>query len=105
MFYTRVIKTTISAEENALDNKDVKEVIKNMTKCDSDDEYEKIKKNGFVMAVDILAENTKVQINDDSYNDLIENAVYTTDVLTKIRSIKFDSETEATLIIKMRGEA
>ena len=44
------------------------------------------------MNVDVFTKNTRVKINDGLYNDLIENVVYTTDNITRIRSIKTETD-------------
>lgn len=106
MSYARTIKfITTAAEEELLDIPEVKEAIKDMTNCKTEDDFQRAKSNGILMSVDIFAKNTRVKINDGIYNDLIENAVYSTDNITRIYSIKLEAESvSGTIVMRMRGE-
>ena len=49
------------------------------------------------MNVDVFTKDTRIKINNSTYNDLIENSVYSTNNITKIYSVK--SELPATGVI------
>lgn len=104
MSYARSVKFTASAEEEILDIAEVKEVLKSLTNCKTDAEYKAMKEQGIIMNVDVFTKNTRVKINDGLYNDLIENVVYTTDNITRIRSIKTETDATGTIAFKMRGD-
>lgn len=104
MSYARSVKFIASAEEEILDIAEVKEVLKSLTNCKTDAEYKAMKEQGIIMNVDIFTKNTRVKINNGLYNDLIENVVYTTDNITRIRSIKTETDATGTIAFKMRGD-
>lgn len=95
--------TTSSNDEELLYNAAVKEKLMELLKVTDLSEYDKLINNGIILAFDIFIKNTKISINGESYNDLIENAIYTTDE-TRIRSLKIkDSGITGTISLRMGG--
>lgn len=78
---------TSKADEDLLLNEDIKEKLKELLKADSEEEYIQLCKAGLLLSVDIFVKNTKVSINNETYNDLIENVIYSTRN-TKINSLR-----------------
>ena len=105
MSYARQIKVLVSAEEEVLDKEEIRNVIMEMKNIDDEKEYNLMKRTGFVMQVDVFTSGARVKINNESYNDLIENCVYSTGQISKINSIKFDASVTATFIFSVRGES
>lgn len=105
MSYSRNIKfITSEAEEDLLNIPEIKELVMEMINCNTEEEFKKTKKTGIIMDVTIFTKNTRVKINDELFNDLIENVVYTTGNYTRIHSIKLETATQGTISFKMRGE-
>lgn len=105
MSYSRNIKfTTSQAEEEILDITPVKEVIMDMISCKNNEQYNTMKKEGITMSVIIFTKNNRIKINNKTYNDLIDNFIYSTDDYVKIQSIKAeDIITDGVISLKMRG--
>ena len=96
--YARNIKfTTSAADEEILNITEVQAVLKNMLSCDNDTDYNAIMSRGIDMSVDVFTHGTRIKINNTTYNDLIEDAVYSTNNLSRIYSVK--SELPATGVI------
>lgn len=104
MSYARQIKVPVAAEEEVLDKAEIRQVISELKSIDNEMEYNLMKNSGFVMQVDVFASGTRVKINNEGYNDLIENCVYSTGQIAKVHSIKFDASVTATFIFSVRGE-
>lgn len=95
--------TTTSNNEELLYNTAVQEKLMELLKVNDTVEYDKLIHNGIIIALDIFVKNTKISINGESYNDLIENTIYTTDE-TRIHSLRIkDSGITGTLSLKMGG--
>lgn len=105
MSYSRNIKfTTSQAEEEILDITSVKEVIMDMISCKNNEQYNIMKKEGITMSVIIFTKDNRIKINNETYNDLIDNFIYSTDDYVKIQSIKAeDIITDGIISLKMRG--
>lgn len=69
---------TSKADEDLLLNDGIKEKLKELLKADSEEEYQQLRAAGLLLSVDIFVKNTKISINNETYNDLIENVVYST---------------------------
>ena len=104
MSYARSVKFTASDGEELLDVAEIKEVLMEMLDCDSEEEYNIMCKQGLVISFDIFTRNTRISINNGLWNDLIENAVYSTENITSIRSIKCESSATGTIVFRVRGE-
>lgn len=96
--YARSIKfTTTNTNEDILKLTEVREVLKSMLSCDSEEELNAVVANGIDTNVDVFTSETRIQINGTTYNDLIEDAVYSTNNISKIYSVV--AETPATGVI------
>ena len=100
--YARNIKfTTTSNDEEILNLSNVQEVLKSMLNAKTEDEYRMLMANGIDTNVDIFTANTRIKINNTTYNDLIENSVYSTNNITKIYSIKSELPTTGVIVFTM----
>ena len=94
---------TSSADEDLFYNESIKEKLKELFGVKEDSEYDKVIATGVTLSLVIFVKNTKVSINGESYNDLIENSVYTTSD-TKIYSLRIkDSGISGTISFNMGG--
>lgn len=103
MAYTRTIKVTTSEDnQDLLTLPEVENALCETLKIDNHEEYEKIKRTGLNLGIDVFASDTRVAINGDSYNDLIENIVYSTDTIMRIYAIRIeDANTTVTLSLRI----
>lgn len=100
--YARNIKfTTTSANQEILEIKEVKDVLFSMLNAKSEEEYQMLISNGIDTNVDIFTSETRIQINNTTYNDLIENSVYSTNNITRIYSIKSENPTTGVIVFTM----
>lgn len=104
MSYARTVNFSVGAGEELLDNVSIKNKLMEMLKCDNELEYEKIKQQGILLNFDIFVKDTRIQINNESYNDLIENVVYGTEGTARIFSIKLENACSGTIAFLPRGE-
>ena len=105
MAYTRNVKFTAQADEEILLVPQVKALIMDMVHAKTDFEYDMMKRQGFDMNVDIYTTGTRIKINNEAYNDLIEDVIYSTGNLVKIYSIKSENAISGTISFTMRGDA
>lgn len=100
--YARNIKfTTTSNDEEILNLSNVQEVLKSMLNAKTEDEYRMLMSNGIDTNVDVFTADTRIKINNTTYNDLIENSVYSTNNITKIYSIKSELPTTGVIVFTM----
>lgn len=100
--YARNIKfTTTSANQEILEIKEVKDVLFNMLNAKNEEEYKMLISNGIDTNVDIFTSETRIQINNTTYNDLIENSVYSTNNITRIYSIKSENPATGVIVFTM----
>lgn len=100
--YARNIKfTTTSANQEILEIKEVKDVLFSMLNAKSEEEYQMLISNGIDTNVDIFTSETRIQINNTTYNDLIENSVYSTNNITRIYSIKSENPATGVIVFTM----
>ena len=100
--YARNIKfTTTSKNQEILEIKEVKDVLFNMLNAKNEEEYKMLISNGIDTNVDIFTSETRIQINNTTYNDLIENSVYSTNNITRIYSIKSENPTTGVIVFTM----
>ena len=100
--YARNIKfTTISKNQEILEIKEVKDVLFNMLNAKNEEEYKMLISNGIDTNVDIFTSETRIQINNTTYNDLIENSVYSTNNITRIYSIKSENPATGVIVFTM----
>lgn len=100
--YARNIKfTTTSANQEILEIKEIKDVLFSMLNAKSEEEYQMLISNGIDTNVDIFTSETRIQINNTTYNDLIENSVYSTNNITRIYSIKSENPTTGVIVFTM----
>ena len=95
--------TTSSSDEDLLYNEAVKEKVMELFKVTDAFEYDKLVANGIILSLDIFCKDTKVSVNGESYNDLIENTIYNTSD-TRIRSLRIkDSGVVGTISFRKGG--
>lgn len=100
--YARNIKfTTTSKNQEILEIKEVKDVLFNMLNAKNEEEYKMLISNGIDTNVDIFTSETRIQINNTTYNDLIENSVYSTNNITRIYSIKSENPATGVIVFTM----
>lgn len=100
--YARNIKfTTTSKNQEILEVKEVKDVLFNMLNAKNEEEYKMLISNGIDTNVDIFTSETRIQINNTTYNDLIENSVYSTNNITRIYSIKSENPATGVIVFTM----
>ena len=100
--YARNIKfTTTSANQEILEIKEVKDVLFSMLNAKSEEEYQMLISNGIDTNVDIFTSETRIQINNTTYNDLIENSVYSTNNITRIYSIQSENPAAGVIVFTM----
>ena len=100
--YARNIKfTTTSANQEILEIKEVKDVLFSMLNAKNQEEYQMLISNGIDTNVDIFTSETRIQINNTTYNDLIENSVYSTNNITRIYSIKSENPATGVIVFTM----
>lgn len=100
--YARNIKfTTTSKNQEILEIKEVKDVLFNMLNAKNEEEYKMLISNGIDTSVDIFTSETRIQINNTTYNDLIENSVYSTNNITRIYSIKSENPATGVIVFTM----
>ena len=104
MAYTRNVKFSTQANEEILLLPEVKAIIMDMVGAKTDMDYALMKRQGFVMSVDIFTSDTRIKINNEAYNDLIENALYSTTNVIKVYSIRSEKAANGTISFTMRGE-
>lgn len=103
--YARSIKFTTSKEnQEILDIEEIKNILKDMLKAKDDIEYQKLRENGISANVDIFTSETRIKINNTTYNDLIDNTLYSTNNIVKIYSIKSELPATGVIVFTMRGE-
>lgn len=103
--YARSIKFTTSEEnQEILDIEEIKNILKDMLKAKDDIEYQKLRENGISANVDIFTSETRIKINNTTYNDLIDNTLYSTNNIVKIYSIKSELPATGVIVFTMRGE-
>lgn len=98
MSYSRQISVNVPANTDALELPAIKAAISQMMSCE-EGEYEIMKAIGFLISVDIITSDTRISINDQGWNDLVENTAYSSGDFSRIKSIKFESTADATFII------
>ena len=104
MPYTRTVKvTTTSDNQDVLLLPEVENILSEALLADDHQEYEMIRNSGIRMSVDVFTSDTQVSINGSTYNDLIEDTVYSTDTTTRIYSIRIkDAGREVTLSFRLK---
>lgn len=100
--YARNIKfTTSAANEEILNIAEVQAVLKNMLSCDNDTDFNAIMSRGIDMNVDVFTHGTRIKINNTTYNDLIEDAVYSTNNISRIYSVVSELPAEGVIVFTM----
>lgn len=100
--YARSVKfTTTNTNEDILKLTEVREILKSMLSCDGEDELNAVMANGIDTNVDVFTSETRIQINGTTYNDLIEDAVYSTNNISKIYSVVAETPTTGVIVFTM----
>lgn len=100
--YARNIKfTTTSADEEILNIAEVKAVLYDMLGADSEEEYQMLVSNGIDTNIDVFTTETRIKINNTTYNDLIEDTLYSTNNVTRIFSVKSESPASGVIVFTM----
>jgi len=97
MFARNIKFTTTENDQEILELPEVKAVLYDILSADSEEEYDKLTQNGFYANVDVFSKDTRIKINYTTWNDLIENTLYSTNNIIKVRSVR--SEVPATGVI------
>ena len=100
--YARSIKfTTTQADEEILNIAGVKEVLYSMLGADSEAEYQMLAQNGIDTNVDVFTTGTRIKINNTTYNDLIEDTLYSTNNISRIYSVKSENPATGVIVFTM----
>lgn len=100
--YARNVKfKTTSENEEILNIAEVKAILQNMLNAKNEDEYKMLTQNGIDVNVDVFTHGTRIKINNTTYNDLIEDAVYSTNNITRIYSVVSESPAEGVIVFTM----
>lgn len=102
--YARSIKFTASANQEILDLPAVKEVLYDMLGASSEEEYNALRANGINTNVDVFSKDVRIKINNTTWNDLIENAVYSTNNISKIYSVKANASITGVIAFTMEDK-
>lgn len=101
--YTINVSFTSVAEENLLLKEEIKNAIKIANKL-NEEEYIRALNSGIEMSFDIFVSDTKVSVNKGVWNELIGNAVYSSNVIVDTQSIRIKDEGITGIIsINVRG--
>ena len=100
--YARNVKfKTESENQEILTIAEVDAILRNMLNADNDEEYRMLTQNGIDMNVDVFTHGTRIKINNTTYNDLIEDAVYSTNNISRIYSVVSESPAEGVIVFTM----
>lgn len=100
--YARSVKFKTSNEnEEILNIAEVQAVLKSMLSASNDEEYNMLTQNGIETNIDIFTHGTRIKINNTTYNDLIEDAVYSTNNISRIYSVVSEAPAEGVIVFTM----
>ena len=104
MYNARIIKfTTTGANEDLLQNSVVKAIVMERIGATTDAQYQAVIDGGTLkMRFDIYFSATnQVKINDQSYNDLLEDIVYSSSDFTYLKTLKIKTACSGTLYFEI----
>ena len=100
--YARSIKfETATDEQEILELEAVKNVLFDMLSCKDEEQFKAVMANGIDTNIDIFTKETRIRINNTTYNDLIENTLYSTNNISKIYSVKSEKPTSGVIVFTM----
>ena len=98
-YFRNIEVTTTTADEELLDNADVRTAIMERLGLSTTAEYTTAMTAGFQdMFVSVFGSGTRISINNETYNELLEDSVYSTSDYVRVGITSIRSETASTVI-------